>query len=177
MNWDWEVLRQIGIEFLSLSMLAIGGVMSTFSEMHRVVVEQHGWMNSTQFTEMVALSQAAPGPNILVVALIGWHVAGFAGALMAMVAMCGPTSIITLAVAGAWERFREAPWRIAVERGLAPITVGLMFASAFLLVKSADEGVAAYCATALTAVVMLATRINPLWLIAVGAVAGYAGLI
>ena len=79
-------------------------------------------------------------------------------------------------MAGAWERFREARWRIAIERGLAPVTVGLMFASAYLLLKSADETVGAYVASALTAIIMIATRINPLWMIAVGAVAGYLGL-
>ena len=174
---DLEILRQIAMEFLALSMMAIGGDMSTLSEMHRVVVDHHHWMTSTEFAEVVALSQAAPGPNILVVTLVGWKVAGFAGALVATVAMCGPTSIITLLVAGAWQRFRDARWRIAIENGLAPVTIGLMIASAFLLVRSADQSAAAYVASAVTVAAMLATRINPLWLIAAGAVAGYAGLI
>lgn len=174
---DPGILGQIAMEFLGLSMMAIGGVMSTLGEMHRVVVDHHRWMTSTEFAEVVALSQAAPGPNILVVTLVGWKVAGFAGALVATLAMCGPTSVITLLVAGAWQRFRDARWRIAIENGLAPVTIGLMIASAFLLVRSADQSVAAYIASAMTVMVMLATRINPLWLIAIGAVAGYAGLI
>ena len=174
---DVDILRQLALDFLGLSMMAIGGVMSTLSEMHRIVVDHHQWMTSTEFAEVVALSQAAPGPNILVVTLVGWKVAGFAGALVATAAMCGPTSIITLMVAGAWQRFRDARWRIAIENGLAPVTIGLMIASALLLVRSADQSVAAYVASAITVVAMLATRINPLWLIAVGAVAGYAGLI
>ena len=102
---DLEILRQIAMEFLALSMMAIGGVMSTLSEMHRVVVDHHHWMTSTEFAEVVALSQAAPGPNILVVTLVGWKVAGFAGALVATLAMCGPTSIITLLVA--WLQLRN----------------------------------------------------------------------
>ena len=174
---EWHTLYQLGVDFLGFSMLAIGGAISTLAEMHRTMVDQHGWMTAGEFAELVALSQAAPGPNILVVTLIGYRVAGLAGAFVATTAMCLPTSIITFAVAGVWQRFRDAPLRIAIEAGLAPMTVGLMLASSYLLVRAADQSIAAYVATAVTALVMLFTRINPLWLIGAGAVAGLAGLI
>ena len=173
----WQSIYQLAVDFLGLSLLAIGGANSTLSEMHRSVVDLHHWMDASQFAELVALAQAAPGPNVLVVTLVGWQVAGLLGALVATLATCGPTCLITFAVAGVWQRFRHAPLRMAIEAGLAPLTVGLMFSSSYLLLRTADQGVAAYVASAITAVVMLCTRLNPLWLIGAGAVAGLAGLI
>ena len=119
-------LAQLAVDFSILSLLAVGGAVTVLPEMHRSVVEVHGWMSGAQFADLFALAQASPGPNILVVSLIGWKVAGLAGALVATAAVCGPSCLLTFGVSQIWRRFRHAPWRVAVEAGLVPVTVGLM---------------------------------------------------
>jgi chromate transporter len=126
---------------------------------------------------MFALSQAAPGPNVLIVSLIGWKVAGVAGGIVSMLAMCGPSFVLTYQIARAWDRFRDAPLRVAIERGLAPVTVGLILASGYVLTRTTDHSWLAYALTAATLVVALATRVHPLWALAVGAALGAAGLV
>jgi len=144
-------------------------------EMHRSVVEVHGWMSGAQFADLFALAQASPGPNILVVSLIGWKVAGLAGALVATAAVCGPSCLLTFAVSQMWQRFRHAPWRLAVEAGLVPVTVGLMLAGGYLITLSADHSAIAFAITAVTAAVALTTRIHPLWLFVAAGLLGLAG--
>jgi chromate transporter len=170
-------LVQLALEFGALSFIAVGGGMAVLPEMQRIVVDAHGWMTAETFADLFALAQAAPGPNVLVVSLLGWQVAGLAGAAVATVAMTVPTSVLTYWIAGAWERFRDARWRKAIQRGLAPVTVGLMLAAAYLITRAADETLAAYALTALTALVVLFTRLHPLWLIAFGAVLGLLGVV
>jgi chromate transporter len=114
---------------------------------------------------------------VLVVSLLGWQVAGLAGAAVATTAMTVPTSVLTYAIARVWERFRDARWRKAIQRGLAPVTIGLMLGAAYLITRAADETAAAYALTALTAAVVLTTSLHPLWLIALGAVFGLLGVV
>jgi chromate transporter len=168
-------LAQLAIDFSILSLLAVGGAVTVLPEMHRSVVEVHGWMSGVQFADLFALAQASPGPNILVVTLIGWKVAGLAGALVATAAVCAPSCVLTFAVSQIWQRFRDAPWRIAVEAGLVPVTVGLMLAGGYLLTLSADHSLAAFAITAVTAAVVLTTRIHPLWLFVAAGLLGLAG--
>lgn len=170
-----SVLGQIALDFSMLSLLAVGGVVTVLPEMYRSVVEVHGWMSATQFAELFALAQAAPGPNMLVVSLIGWQAAGFTGALVATIAMCLPAGILTYAVAGLWHRFRDALWRIAIQEGLAPVTVGLTLASGYLITLSADHSAGAFAVTALTALGVTLTRIHPLWFIGGAGLLGLAG--
>ena len=172
-----DVLLQLAWDFSVLSLLAVGGAPTVFPEMQRNVVEVHGWMSASQFADLFAIAQASPGPNILVVCLIGWKVAGLSGALTATFAMVGPSCVLTCLVAGAWERFREAHWRHVVQVGVAPLTVGLMLSSGYLLTRSADNSIAAFVLTGATVVVLMATRVNPLWLIAAGALVGAIGLV
>src|SRR5258706_14631435 len=129
--------------------------------MHRSVVQVHGWMSGAQFAELFALAQAAPGPNILVVSLIGWKVAGLAGAAVATAAVCGPSCVLTFAVSRIWQRFRGARWRAAVEDGLVPVTVGLMLAGGYLITLAADHSWSGFAVTAATAGAVLTTRIHP----------------
>jgi len=111
----------------------------------------------------------------MIVTLIGYHVAGLAGAAVATVAMCGPTCVFAFVVARAWDHFKEARWRIAIQAGLVPVSLGLIAASAFVLARSADHNIYAALITAVTAVIAFATRINPLWLFAVGGILGLSG--
>lgn len=161
--------------FALLSLFAVGGANAAIPEMHRIAVETMHWMTDRQFSDSFAIAQISPGPNIIIVTLIGYHVAGLSGAAVATAAMCGPTCVVAFLVARTWDRFKEARWRIAIQAGLVPVSLGLIAASAFVLARSADHSVYAAIITATTALVGFATRINPLWIFAVGGLMGLSG--
>jgi chromate transporter len=161
--------------FAMLSLFAIGGANAAMPEMHRISVQVMHWMNDRQFADMFAISQLSPGPNVIIVTLIGYHVAGFAGAGVATAAMVGPTCLLAFLVARTWDRFKDAHWRIAIQAGLVPVSLGLIGASAFVLARASDNTITAGAVTAATVVVAFATRINPLWLFAAGAALGLTG--
>ncbi|HEX3346588.1 MAG TPA: chromate transporter [Acetobacteraceae bacterium] len=162
--------------FSELSLLAIGGGNTVVAEMHRQVVDVHGWMSSADFAALFALAQAAPGPNLMICALIGWRVAGLSGAMVSMAGIVGPSSLLAGLTWTVWERFREARWRTRIQRGLVPVTVGLICASALLVALSADTRWTLAAITVAVIAVALATKLHPLWLLAAGALAGVAGL-
>ena len=161
--------------FALLSLFAVGGANAAIPEMHRVAVDVMHWMTDKQFVDMFAIAQLSPGPNVIIVTLIGYHVAGVAGGAVATVAMCGPTCLVAFGVAKVWDRFKDAPWRIAIQAGLVPVSLGLIAASAFVLARAADSNVYAAAITAVTVIVAVATRINPLWIFAVGGLLGLSG--
>jgi chromate transporter len=132
-------------------------------------------MTDRQFADAFAIAQLSPGPNVIIVTLIGYQVAGLAGAAVATVAMCGPTCVLAFAVARTWDRFKDARWRIAVQAGLIPVSLGLIGASAFVLARVADHNVYAATITAITAAVGFATRMNPLWIFAAAGLVGLGG--
>ena len=160
-----------------MSLLALGGANAVVPEIHRQAVDIRGWMTDRQFADMFAISQAAPGPNVMIVTLIGYHVAGLAGAVITTLAMCGPTAVLASFLARTWDRFKDAPWRIAVQAGLVPISVGLIGASAIVLTRSVDTSWAAVVVTVATAAIAYFTRWNPLWLVGLAGLAGFAGLV
>jgi chromate transporter len=170
-------LSEITLYFLGLSLMAIGGANAVIPDMHRHLVEAQGWMTGTEFVALTALSQAAPGPNVLIVTLLGWKIAGLSGALAATAAMCVPSSVLTFFFSRFWQRFEQARWRAIVQSGLAPVTVGLILASGYVLTRAADHSGLAYGITGVTAALVLMTRIHPLWLLGLAAVLGYAGLV
>lgn len=172
----WGPLGVLAVEFALLSLVAVGGVGPVLPEMHRLAVEVHRWMSAAEFAELFALAQAAPGPNVLVVSLIGSRVAGPMGGLVALAAMCGPSGVLAYGVGRVWERHRESTWRQLVEVSLAPITVGLVLASGYLLARGTGGG-AAHTLTALTAVMAMLTRLNPLWFLLGAAMLGLAGAV
>ena len=157
--------------FGQLSLVSIGGINAVLPELKRQVVERHGWMTAGDFAALYALAQAAPGPNMLVSTLIGWHVAGLAGALAATGAL------LTWLVAGAWHRFRDRPWRLLVQSGLMPVTAGLVVAAAIVLSEATAVSPGHAVLTAIAAVLLTATRLHPLWVLAAGAALGAAGLL
>lgn len=161
--------------FAMLSLFAVGGANAAIPEMHRIAVEVMGWMTDKQFADSFAIAQMSPGPNVIIVTLIGYHVAGLAGAGVATAAMCGPTCVLAFFVSRVWDRFKDAPWRIAIQGGLVPVSLGLIGASAFVLASVADRNVYAVAITAVTALVGFATRLNPLWIFAAGGVLGLSG--
>jgi chromate transporter len=118
-----------------------------------------------------------PGPNVIIATLIGYQVAGIAGALVATVAMCGPTCLATFYITKVWDRFRDAPLRIAIQAGLVPLSVGLLGASAYILAQTTGTSWVAVALTAITAAIGYLTKINPLWVFAAAAALGAFGLI
>ena len=172
-----DALAALAGYFALMSLFAIGGANSAVPEMQRIAVEVEGWMTARQFTDIFAIAQVTPGPNVIIVALIGYHVAGLLGALIATLAMCGPSCMFAFYVGGVWERFRTAPWRIAIQAGLIPISIGLIAASAFVVASAAAPNVAAVAVTLTTTVITYTIRLNPLWIFAAAALLGLAGLL
>jgi chromate transporter len=169
------VLWTLAINFAVLSIFAVGGANVALPEMHRLSVDVMHWMSDRQFADAYALAQLTPGPNVVIVALIGYRVAGVLGGLVAIAAMTGPTCLLAFAVTRIWDRFKGARWRAAIQNGLVPVTLGLMAASAFVVTRAADHNWVALAVTAATAMIASFTRINPLWAFAIGAAIGLAG--
>ena len=161
--------------FVQLSLLAFGGGNTILPEMQRQVVEVHHWMPASEFSALFALAQAAPGPNMMVVTLVGWHVAGWAGMLVTSIAKFGPSSLVTIAVLHAWDRFKDRPWRRIAQKGLVPVTAGLVAASAVLIARASDPSWIAWAITGVCAVLALRTKIHPLWLLGAGSLIGLTG--
>lgn len=171
------LLADLFLQFTLLFCVAFGGATALLPEMQRVVVEQKHWLDDATFIHLYAIAQAAPGPNGLVVTLIGWEIAGLAGALVATLAMCLPMSIVIYLLFRHWERFRGARWQQAVQIGVGPLAVGLVCSGATLIGSGAGLGPAGWAVAALAVVANLRTRWHPLWLIGAGALIGLAGVI
>lgn len=167
----------LALNLVLLSFIAIGGVAPILPELHRQVVDVHGWMSSERFTDLFAIAQASPGPNFLVASLIGLDVAGLPGALVATFAIIGPTGILAYGIGLVWTRFSEARWRIVLQAGLVPVTIGLVCASAYVIARTADTSYAAVAVTLVTAVALYATKVHPILFLAAGAALGLAGLL
>jgi chromate transporter len=177
MSDDEGALWLIALNFALLSMIAVGGIGPLIPELHRQAVEVHGWMSSGRFTDLFAIAQGAPGPNILVVSLIGWDVAGIPGAIVATVAICGPSCTLAYFVSHIWHRFRAARWRNAIQAGLVPMTIGLVAAGAYILARTADTTFVAFAVTVITTVAMYFTKVHPLLFLAGGGALGLAGFL
>ena len=163
--------------FALLSLFAIGGANAALPEMHRLAVEVMHWMNDQQFANMYAIAQVTPGPNVIIVTLIGYHVAGLLGALVATLAMCGPTCVFAFFVGHIWDRFKDAPWRLAIQAALVPVSIGLIGASAVVVTRAAAHSLVTVAITAATALVTYSIRLNPLWVFAAAALLGLVGIV
>ena len=172
-----DVLGVLTLQFAVLSLLAFGGANAVVPEIHRQAVAVHHWMSDKDFAALFAIAQAAPGPNVMISTLVGWKAAGLAGALIATIAMCGPSCLLSFAVVRVWDRYRDAPWRPVVAGGLAPVTVGLISASAWLLTRAADLQWRLAVVTGVTALVGYFTKLNPLWCLSAAALVGFAGVL
>jgi chromate transporter len=161
--------------FLMLSMLAIGGAIATAPDMHRYVVVEHGWLSDAQFTSSIALAQAAPGPNLLFVAVIGWNIAGLAGAAALMVGILLPSTTLALAVTRWGAQRRESRGVRAFTAGMAPLTIGLLLATGWVLTEPSRQSFGAMALVVATIAVMWRTKLSPIWMVGVGAVIGALG--
>ena len=177
MNSDSNPVLTLALTFATMSLFAVGGANSAIPEMHRVAVDVNHWLTDKQFTDVYAIAQLSPGPNVLIVTLIGYTVAGLPGALVATVAMCVPTAVLALIVSRFLTRSSQSRWPSIIQAALVPLSIGLMGASGFILARSSDRTVVAVLVTVGAAVLASVTKLNPLWMLVVGGCLGFAGLI
>ena len=161
--------------FLAMSMLAVGGAIAVAPEIHRYLVDERGWIDDTQFTASIALAQAAPGPNLLFVPVLGYAVAGFMGAAGALAGMLIPSTTLALAATRWGLRRREQRGVRAFVAGMAPISIGMLFSTGMVLTQPTAKLPVAWVLVAATIALSLRTRLNPVWMIAAGAAVGAAG--
>jgi chromate transporter len=166
-------VTQLALYFALLSLVSVGGIPSVMPEMQRIVVDVQGWMSAAEYTQLFAIAQAAPGPNVLVTALIGWKVFGISGGLVALGAFCGPAAVLAFSIGGFWDRMRDAPWRKAFQRALVPISVGFIVSGGYVLATPQGVTWQGALIAGASAAVLFATRLNPLWILAAGGVLGY----
>ena len=172
-NPIWTLAWTFGL----MSLFAVGGANAAIPEMHRIAVDVQHWMTDKQFANVFAISQLSPGPNVLIVTLIGYRVAGVAGALVATLAMCVPTVVLAYYVSRFLGQTSHSRWPAIIQTALVPLSLGLMGASALILALTSDRTWTAGLVTAFAAVLAFATRVNPLWLLLAGGCLGFAGVI
>jgi chromate transporter len=177
MNPDANPIWTLAWTFGLMSLFAVGGANAAIPEMHRIAVDVRHWMTDTQFADVFAISQMSPGPNVLIVTLIGYSVAGVTGALVATLAMCGPTAVLAYYVSRLLTRSSQSRWPAMIQMALVPLSIGLMGASGLILTQTSDRTWIAALVTALSAVLAFATRLNPFWLLLAGGCLGFAGVI
>jgi chromate transporter len=175
-----KTVLQILTLFGTLSILSIGGGNTVLPDMQLQAVKQYDWLSGRQFADLFAISQAAPGPSILIVTLLGYKAGGeglwgIVGAILATTAMILPAGLLVYFTARFWNSAKEAKWRKAVERGFAPLTVGLVLASGVIVAKSADHGYREWALTAVATVIFTCTKTNPLIVVGTAGVIGWIG--
>lgn len=183
---------ELFFHYLSLSLLSIGGAITTAPDMHRFLVDQQHWLTDAQFNASIAIAQAAPGPNVLFIALMGWNVGlnaggvltGLLGVFLAMLGILIPSTTLTYIAAQWSHRNRELRVVRAFKQGMSPIVVALLVATGWILAgtnSSAQGDVLqnwpVWLLTAATAVVVWRTKIHLLWLLGAGALLGWFGLV
>ncbi|MFM7547916.1 MAG: chromate transporter [Cyanobacteriota bacterium] len=177
-------------EFLSLSLFSLGGGNTLLGEYHHLAVDQFCWLTGTQFADLYALAEAAPGPSSMLVGLLGLGAAwkegvgwGLLSAYGAEAAILLPSTVLMVAACLRWRRLEHSPWRIAFERGMGPITLGILFAVGLKIVRTADStsagnlSVPGVVVSVIVCLLMLRSRISPLWFMAVAGVLGGLGII
>ena len=166
-------LLELALYFALLSLLAFGGMPAVMPEMQRIVVDVKGWTGPVEFVQLFAIAQAAPGPNVLIASLVGYRAAGFAGALVATAAVCGPAALISYWISDIWDRFKESAWRKMIQKAIAPIVVALVLSGGYVIATpGGTPDWRLWLIAAISATGVLATKLNPLWMIGVGAALG-----
>lgn len=162
------LLQLLGL-FAMLSVLAFGGGAGVVPAMQRAAVDQYHWLSAKEFLDMFAISRAAPGPGSLIVLLIGLKAAGLVGAAVSGIAMFAPSCLAVHVVARTWQRAERSAWRTVVERALAPVAVGLTFASGLSLMRGTEHGWLPWGMTVISTLLFGTTNVNPVLLLAIGA--------
>ena len=162
-------LLQLAGLFAVLSMLAFGGGAGVVPDMQRAAVDTHHWMTAKEFLDMFAISRAAPGPGSMIAVMIGHKAAGLAGAAVSFVAMFAPSCLVVHYVARGWDRAARQPRRALVEQALAPVAIGMTFASGLALARGTEHEWVSYGVTAASTLAFAFTAIHPILLLAAGA--------
>ena len=170
-------LSALFFHLLALWFVAVGGPSTILPGIHRYVVEVQQLMTSAQFAEIYTLAQVAPGPNVMYVTLMGWHLAGWVGAATTTIPLLVPATTLTLLIGHLNERYPNSRLGLAIRRGLAPITIGLMFSGATILLRAVNHDWRGYLISLLTVAVVLRKSWNPLLLLGAGALAGLFGFV
>ena len=165
-------LGDIASVFGLASILSFGGANTIVPQLQLSTVDTHHWLTAAQFADCFAIGQVTPGPNTMLVTLLGYQAAGLVGALVATLAMAVPSCLLAFVVTRLWLRSGHARWHVALEHGLAPIGVGLVAAAGLIVARTVDHGVLGWGVTIAAAALLAATRLNPLVVIAAGGVAG-----
>jgi chromate transporter len=178
-----RLLQVIG-RFLGLSLFSLGGGNTLLAEYHHLAVDQYCWLTARQFADLYALAEAAPGPSSMIVGLLGLGAAWREGpgwalltAVAAEIAILLPSTLLMVLACLSWKRLERSPARMAFERAMGPITLGILFAVGLKILRSADTDSAGVAASIVVCVLMLRTRISPLWFMAVAGALGGVGLI
>lgn len=169
---DWW---QLFLHFMALSLLAVGGAITTVPDMQRFVVGEQRWLSGAQFNDCIALGQAAPGPNVLFVAVIGFSIGGLAGVLATLAGTLLPSATLALAASRWGHRHAQSRGLRAFTAGLTPLTIGLLVATGWILLQPVGLRWGAAALVVGTLWLMLRTRRSPLWAIAAGALVGGMG--
>lgn len=172
---DSGVLLSLFLHFGVLSLLAIGGAITTAPDMQRYVVGERGWLSDAQFTTSVAIAQAAPGPNVLFVAVVGWNIAGLAGVVVTLAGSLLPSTTLALAASRYGDRHRNSRAMRAFSAGMAPLTLGLLLATGWVLSAPVRDSWGAMLLLPFTVLMLVKTKLSPIWLVAVGALVGALG--
>ena len=186
LSLGWHDWLNLFAHYLMLSLMSLGGAISTTSEMHRFLVEQNGWLTQAQFNDSIALAQAAPGPNVLFVALMGWQVGmnagsttlAFLGVAVTMFGIMLPSTIFTYQVAQWGHRNRELRAVRAFKQGMAPVVIAMVLSTAWILASSGGRGTAdgpLWALSAASCLVIWRTRVHLLWVLGAGRCWGYLG--
>jgi chromate transporter len=158
--------------FAYLSLLTVGGGMAAFPEMKILTVEVHHWLTFPQLVHLYSVGQMAPGPNMMMIVSIGEWAAGILGAIVAVIAFFGPTSLLTLLVGRLWNRLVRWPWRNSIQEGLAPVSIGLLLAGCFTFARGAVTGFDTAAIAVGTLLILLKYKVNPALLVLAAAIIG-----
>lgn len=188
LSMQWSDWAQLFVQYLSLSLLSVGGAISTAPDMHRYLVDEHHWLTDSQFNASIAIAQAAPGPNVLFVALMGWHVGintgsmlmGLFGVLVTMFGILLPSTTLTYMTAQWGHRNRSLRGVRAFKLGLAPIVIALLIATGWVLTSAHNnpaEDWPLWLLTLISALVIWRSRLHILWVLGAGALLGWFGFV
>jgi chromate transporter len=164
-------LLQLFWLFALLSMVAFGGGAGVIPDIQRAAVDTYHWMTAKEFLDLFAISRTAPGPGSMIAVLVGQKAAGIMGAIVSFLAMFGPSSLVVYFVARSWNRAARKPWRAVVERALAPVGIGMTFATGLSLARGTEHELLSYAITAASTLAFAFTSIHPILLLALGGTA------
>ncbi len=188
LNLNWSDWLDLFLHVASLSLVSVGGVITVLSAIHLYLVDQHGFLTDRQFNSSYAMAQAAPGPNVLYMAMFGWMIGvnsgsmltGLLGVVVMMTGMLLPCSSVTYFASRWLQQNRERLAVRAFRQGMLPIVIALMLASAWFIINSHNNPATdwpLWLTTAVAALIVWRTRIHLLWLLAIGGLLGWFGLI